>query len=259
MFSNIPQVTKNILILNGLFFLATFVLQNQGIDLISLLGAHYVNSPLFKPYQIITYFFMHSNTDILHIVFNMLLLVMFGSNLERRWGPKRFFIFYIASAIGAFALYNIIGVYEINQLKNALASAIDIDTINNIIKDSNSTGDLHLRLNNYLAQLPADTQLNVNQLSDYILNSYTPMVGASGAIFGIMAAYAFLFPNTELMLLFPPIPVKAKYLISVYFLYELFNSYNAPGDNVAHLAHVGGAITGFILVFIWNKNRKNFY
>ena len=85
------------------------------------------------------------------------------------------------------------------------------------------------------------------------------MVGASGAIFGIMAAYAFLFPNTELMLLFPPIPVKAKYLISVYFLYELFNSYNAPGDNVAHLAHVGGAITGFILVFIWNKNRKNFY
>jgi membrane associated rhomboid family serine protease len=184
---------------------------------------------------------------------------MFGSNLERIWGPKRFFIFYIASAIGAFALYNIIGVYEINQLKNALASTIDIETINNIIKDSNSTGDLHLRLNNYLAQLPADTQLNVNQLSDYILNSYTPMVGASGAIFGIMAAYAFLFPNTELMLLFPPIPVKAKYLISVYFLYELFNSYNAPGDNVAHLAHVGGAITGFILVFIWNKNRKNFY
>ena len=136
MFSNIPQVTKNILILNGLFFLATFVLQNQGIDLIALFGAHYVNSPLFKPYQIITYFFMHSNTDILHIVFNMLLLVMFGSNLERIWGPKRFFIFYIASAIGAFALYNIIGVYEINQLKNALASAIDIETINNIIKDN---------------------------------------------------------------------------------------------------------------------------
>jgi hypothetical protein len=139
MFSNIPQVTKNILILNGLFFLATFVLQNQGIDLIALFGAHYVNSPLFKPYQIITYFFMHSNTDILHIVFNMLLLVMFGSNLERIWGPKRFFIFYIASAIGAFALYNIIGVYEINQLKNALASTIDIETINNIIKDIGST------------------------------------------------------------------------------------------------------------------------
>jgi membrane associated rhomboid family serine protease len=259
MFSNIPQVTKNILILNGLFFLATFVLQNQGIDLIALLGAHYVNSPLFKPYQIITYFFMHSNTDFLHIVFNMLLLVMFGSHLERIWGPKRFFIFYIASAIGAFALYNIIGVYEIHQLKNALANSIDTEMINNILRESNSNADLQFRISNYLSQLPADTNLNVEQLGNYIINSNTPMVGASGAIFGIMAAFAFLFPNTELMLLFPPIPVKAKYLISIYFLYEVYSSYHAPGDNVAHLAHVGGAITGFILVFVWNKNRKNFY
>jgi membrane associated rhomboid family serine protease len=86
------------------------------------------------------------------------------------------------------------------------------------------------------------------------------MIGASGAVFGIMAAFAYLFPNTELMLLFPPIPVKAKYLISIYFLFELYSSiYVHQGDNVAHLAHVGGAITGFILVFIWNKNRKTFY
>ena len=259
MFSNIPQVTKNILILNGLFFLATFVLQNQGIDLIGLLGAHYVNSPLFKPYQIITYFFMHSNTDFLHIVFNMLLLVMFGSHLERIWGAKRFFIFYISSAIGAFALYNIIGVYEIHQLKNALVSSVDIEMINNVIKESNSEADLNFRLSNYLSQLPDYTQIDLTKLEKYIQNSYTPMIGASGAIFGIMAAFAYLFPNTELMLLFPPIPVKAKYLISVYFLYEVFNSYYAPGDNVAHLAHVGGAITGFILVVIWNKNRKTFY
>jgi membrane associated rhomboid family serine protease len=258
-FSNIPQVTKNILILNGLFFLATFVLQNQGIDLIALLGAHYVNSPLFKPYQIITYFFMHSNTDFLHIVFNMLLLVMFGSHLERIWGPKRFFIFYIVSAIGAFALYNIIGVYEIHQLKNALSSTIDIDSVNNIIRESHTNADLQFRFSNYLSQLPDYSKIDGVKLAKYIQNSYTPMVGASGAIFGIMAAFAFLFPNTELMLLFPPIPVKAKYLISIYFLYEVYNSYHAPGDNVAHLAHVGGAITGFILVFIWNKNRKNFY
>ena len=259
MFSNIPQVTKNILILNGLFFLATFVLQNQGIDLIALLGAHYVNSPLFKPYQIITYFFMHSNTDFLHIVFNMLLLVMFGSHLERIWGAKRFFIFYISSAIGAFALYNIIGVYEIHQLKNALVGSVDIEMINNILKESNSEADLNFRLSNYLSQLPDYSQIDGLKLGKYIQNSYTPMIGASGAIFGIMAAFAFLFPNTELMLLFPPIPVKAKYLISVYFLYEVYNSYHAPGDNIAHLAHVGGAVTGFIIVFIWNKNRKNFY
>lgn len=258
-FSNIPQVTKNILILNGLFFLATLVLQNQGIDLISLFGAHYVNSPLFKPFQIITYFFMHSNTDFLHIVFNMLLLVMFGSHLERIWGPKRFFIFYIASAIGAFALYNIIGVYEIYELKKSLSSTLDMETVNNIIRESHTDADLQFRFSNYLSQLPDYTKIDVTKLREYIQNSYTPMVGASGAIFGIMAAFAFLFPNTELMLLFPPIPVKAKYLISVYFLYEVYYSYHAPGDNVAHLAHVGGAVTGFILVFIWNKNRKTFY
>ena len=120
MLNNLPQVTKNILILNIVFFVATFILKSQGIDLISSFGAHYVNSPLFKPYQIITYFFMHSNTDFLHIVFNMLLLVMFGAHLERIWGPKRFFLFYFACGIGAFALYNAIGVWEIMELKSQL-------------------------------------------------------------------------------------------------------------------------------------------
>ena len=256
-FSSIPQVTKNILILNGLFYLATMVLMSKGIDLISLLGAHYVNSPLFKPFQIITYFFMHSNTDFFHILFNMLMLVMFGSHLERIWGPKRFFIFYIASAIGAFALYNILGVYEIHNLKTALSSSIDIHFVNDIIRESHSHNELINKLLINYQYLPENTQI---QVLKYGLNSYTSMIGASGAVFGIMAAFAYLFPNTELMLLFPPIPVKAKYLISVYFLYELYKSiYMVQGDNVAHLAHVGGAVTGFILVFIWNKNRKTFY
>jgi membrane associated rhomboid family serine protease len=97
-------------------------------------------------------------------------------------------------------------------------------------------------------------------ISSYIIKCNTPMVGASGAVFGIMAAYGYLFPNTELMLLFPPIPIKAKYLISVYFLFELYSSFTShEGDNVAHLAHVGGAIVGFILVIIWNKNKSTFY
>jgi membrane associated rhomboid family serine protease len=259
MFSNIPPVTKNILILNGLFFLATFVLHNQGIDLISLLGAYYVNSPLFKPYQIITSFFMHSDKDFYHILFNMISLVIFGSHLERIWGPKRFFIFYIASAIGAFTLYNIIGVYEINQLKNELLSSVDIEVINNILKNSSNETEINIQLSNYLSQIPNFTKTDFLLLNKYLDFSMNRIIGASGAIFGIMAAFVYLFPNTELMLLFPPIPVKAKYLISLYFLYEVFNSYYYSGDNVAHLAHVGGAITGFILVFVWNKNRKNFY
>ncbi|MBP6459648.1 MAG: rhomboid family intramembrane serine protease [Crocinitomicaceae bacterium] len=246
--SSIPPVTKNILLLNILFYIATLVLAGKGIDLIQLLGAHYVNSPLFEPYQIVTYFFMHSK-DFFHILFNMLMLVMFGAHLERIWGPKRFFIFYIASAIGAFALYNIIGVYQIIQLKEQLTQlGYDLTSINQIIA------------NNELTQIPLLHPDDTNILSEYLSKSIIPMVGASGAIYGIMAGFAYLFPNTELMLLFPPIPVKAKWLISVYFVIELYSSFqNYQGDNVAHLAHVGGGITGFILVFIWNKNRSTFY
>jgi membrane associated rhomboid family serine protease len=246
--SSIPPVTKNILILNILFYITTLVLAGKGIDLIQLLGAHYVNSPLFEPYQIVTYFFMHSK-DFFHILFNMLMLVMFGAHLERIWGPKRFFIFYIASAIGAFALYNIIGVYQIIQLKEQLTQlGYDLTSINQIIA------------NNELSQIPLLHPDDTNILSEYLSKSIIPMVGASGAIYGIMAGFAYLFPNTELMLLFPPIPVKAKWLISVYFVIELYSSFqNYQGDNVAHLAHVGGGITGFILVFIWNKNRSTFY
>jgi membrane associated rhomboid family serine protease len=118
-FNNIPTVTKNILILNILFYFATLMLMQSGINLIQLFGAHYLNTPLFEPYQVVTHFFMHS-TQIFHILFNMLMLVMFGSHLERIWGPKRFFIFYIASAVGAFALYNGIGVYQIIEIKKKL-------------------------------------------------------------------------------------------------------------------------------------------
>lgn len=247
--NNIPTVTKNILILNVLFYLATITFLSNEVNLIQLLGAHYLNTPLFEPYQIVTHFFMHS-TDIFHILFNMLMLVMFGSHLERIWGAKRFFIFYIASAVGAFTLYNGIGVFQIIELKNQLiAMGYDITALNQDLVAENYTNIMLLE--------PGSEVL----LQQYASKIFTPMVGASGAIFGIMAAFAYLFPNTELMLLFPPIPIKAKYLIGAYFVFEVFNSFqDKAGDNVAHLAHVGGAIVGFILVFIWNKNnRTHFY
>lgn len=247
--NNIPTVTKNILILNVLFYLATITFLSNGVNLIQLLGAHYLNTPLFEPYQIVTHFFMHS-TDIFHILFNMLMLVMFGSHLERIWGAKRFFIFYIASAVGAFTLYNGIGVFQIIELKDQLvAMGYDITALNQDLLAENYTNIMLLE--------PGSEVL----LQQYASKIFTPMVGASGAIFGIMAAFAYLFPNTELMLLFPPIPIKAKYLIGAYFVFEVFNSFqDKAGDNVAHLAHVGGAIVGFILVFIWNKNnRTHFY
>jgi membrane associated rhomboid family serine protease len=179
----------------------------------------------------------------------MLMLVMLGAHLERIWGPKRFFIFYVSAAIGAFALYNIIGVYQIMELKSLLTNkGYDITLLN--------TDIIQKDFSNILLKNSNDEA----DITSYILKCNTPMVGASGAVFGIMAAFAYLFPNTELMLLFPPIPIKAKYLISVYFLFELYSSFTShQGDNVAHLAHVGGAIVGFILVIIWNKSKSTFY
>lgn len=244
MFQNIPQVTKNILILNIVFFVATIFLEMQGINLVSQFGAHYVNSPLFEPFQIVTHFFMHGG--FFHIFFNMWLFVILGGYLERIWGPKRFFIFYIASALGAFALYNAIGVYEIEMLKNQLIeSGFKLDEINALISKNQYNKELYMHNEIY---------------REYVIKSYTPMVGASGAVFGVMAAFAILFPNTEFLLYFA-IPVKAKFIVGIYFLIEVYLAYqNDASDSTAHLAHVGGAIVGGIIVLFWRKtDRNNFY
>jgi membrane associated rhomboid family serine protease len=244
MLNNIPQVTKNILILNIMFFVATLILETQKIDLVSQFGAHYVNSPLFQPFQIVTHFFMHGS--ILHIFFNMWLFIMLGAYLERIWGPKRFFIFYIAAALGAFGLYNIMGVYELEVLKNQLVQqGFDLNEINNMIRSGEYNQSAFLDNSSY---------------HDYVINSFTPMVGASGAVFGIMAAFAILFPNTEFMIYFM-FPIKAKFLVGGYLLLEMYLAYqDNAGDNTAHLAHVGGAIIGGIIVLIWRKTDKtNFW
>ncbi len=254
MFQNIPQVTKNILILNILFFVATLVMQSQNIDLIRLLGTHYVNSPLFEPFQIVTHFFMHGG--IFHIFINMWLFVMLGGFLERLWGPQRFFIFYIISALAAFALHNFIGVYQVEQLKSLLGEEIPIDQLNNIIS-STSIFNLENAINQFLMEHPVT---DITVLENYVRMVYTPMVGASGAVFGVMAAFAILFPNTEFYLYFM-IPVKAKYLVGVYLIFEAYAAFqNNMDDPIAHLAHLGGAIAGGIMVLLWRKkDRSNFY
>ena len=184
MLNNLPQVTKNLLILNILFFAASWFLGAQDINLISKFGAHYVNSPLFEPFQVITHFFMHAN--FIHIFFNMWIFIMLGGYLEKIWGPKRFFIFYILCALGAFALFNVIGVYEIEALKTQ------------IIDQGHSIREIN-RLESFT---------NNELINQYLVMINTPMVGASGAIFGVMAAFAILFPNTEFRLYFA-IPIKA--------------------------------------------------
>lgn len=246
MFNNIPPVTKNLLLLNILVYIVTLVGKQMGNDLDLILSAHYFNSPLFEPYQMITHMFTHSLSDPFHIIFNMFLLVMFGGHLERIWGAKRYFIFYFACGFGALALYNIIGVIEIHDLKNTIA-------------------EIGMPLDHITYMIPEWTRADIlamdnNLIGNYWWYSHSSMAGASGAIFGLLAGFALLFPNTRLMLLFPPIPIKAKYLIGAYLLFEVYNSIYRADDQIAHLAHVGGAIVGIVLVLIWRRfDKRNFY
>jgi membrane associated rhomboid family serine protease len=267
MFGNIQPVTKNLLLLNVAMFLLMlfFEYQGQGVDLGSLLGGHYFGTPLFEPYQLVSHFFMHGN--FFHILMNMYILVMFGSFLERLWGPKRYFILYVAAALGSILLYNIVGYIQILEYKNIIGDEHVIAGINGMIRENGFAAKSIAELNEDIYQCVVYASnhgvTSIEQLKavqNYAIKSYIPMVGASGAIFGLLAAFAILFPNTELMLLFPPIPIKAKWLIGGYFVFEVYSSFqNNAGDNVAHLAHVGGAIVGAILVLIWRRTGKNFY
>lgn len=249
--NNIPQVTKNLLLINILLYIISMVFQAQGFAIGDILGGHYLNSPLFKPFQIISHMFMHSLHDPLHIIFNMFLLVMFGAHLERIWGAKRFFIFYVSCGLGAFLLYNSIGVWEIMTLKKQLvAMGFDLDVLNNKIT------------NGFVNHITYDSDHPSQRivLQKYYEYSVSTMVGASGALFGILGGFAILFPNTELMLLFPPIPIKAKYLIGAYLIFEVYSSIKMRNDQIAHLAHVGGAIVGIALVLYWRRaDKKNFW
>ena len=238
-----PPVVKNLLILNVVMFIVTVIGEQQGIRMTYLLGGYVFGSPFFEPYQMVTHFFMHGG--LFHIFFNMFALVVFGSVLEQVWGPKRFFIFYIATALGAFIFHQVFGYMEFKQIESALiADGYDMFEVNKRISE------LHVQGMIFTEPLLRDYQIAIG----------VPVVGASGAVYGLLAAFAYLFPNTQLMLLFPPIPVKAKWLVLFLVGIALFNSLRSqPGDNIAHLAHLGGAVVGFIIVLIWQRDKKNFY
>jgi membrane associated rhomboid family serine protease len=267
LFNNLPTVTKNFLIINALMLFATAAFENQHINLTQMLGAHNFLSPLFQPYQIVTHFFMHGGIQ--HLIVNMFGLVLFGSHLERIWGSKKFFWFYIISALGALVLYAGYGTWEMYQLKQQILAETNgnnaLVVVDNILRSAaklnqgvvafidNSFNEAVIQGDIYL------TQSNMELYSKYIASGFTPMVGASGAIYGILVAFAVLFPNTELMLLIPPIPIKAKYLVGILMIISLYSSFNDDGSSVAHLAHLGGGVIGFILVKLMNRNRRTFY
>lgn len=243
LFRNMTPVVKNLLLINIIFFIAQFALP----QIMNGLKLYPVLSEDFKPWQLATHFFMHDTRGLMHILFNMFAVVMFGTHLERVWGPKRFLIYYLATAMGAAALHLLVGYLRIKNIESGLTSAEVHEIITNGFK----------YLNN--GQNYTDARMAANNESLYLLYN-VPVIGASGAVFGILVAFGYLFPNTELMLLFPPIPIKAKWLAIGYAALELYLGFaNNPSDNVAHFAHLGGAIVGIILVLIWQRNKNRFY
>jgi len=237
--NTIPPVVKNLIIINVIMLLATYVLNMRGIDLAKLLGLHYFASPEFRPYQLITHMFMHGG--FMHLLFNMFALWMFGRVLENVWGPKRFFIFYFVTGLGAAVFYTFVNFIEFQYF----ASKLTPETVQDIIANG---AEILKQGQNYTGQAG---KLNM------LLN--IPTVGASGAVFGILLGFGMLFPNTELMLLFPPIPIKAKYFVAGYGAIELFSGLTNSGGNIAHFAHLGGMLFGFFMIKYWNRNTNNFY
>ena len=217
--NNIPTMTKNLLIVNVLAFIATFVFERSGIDLTRMLGLHFFLASEFHIYQFITYMFLHGGFT--HILFNMFALWMFGSVIERVWGPKKFLFYYICCGVGAGFTQEL--VQYITYSMEGIAAYQYV----------NAGG--------------------VQMTTDAYINLWTT-IGASGAVYGIMLAFGMIFPNERLFIIPFPFPIKAKWLIVGYIAIELFSAMSGPGDGVAHMAHLGGMLFGFLLIRYWQKH-----
>lgn len=262
---------KYIIILNAVMLLISYYFEkNSGINLDRVLGIYYVESSQFKLYQIFTHFFMHANLS--HLFFNMFAVFMFGITLERVWGTKRFVLFYVSTALGAALIHFIIIGVDYNLLKNsaevflsnptpsALSELLDkqVNTIRpeavSSITDFINNWSLAPKSTEYIQYSKEIYQRIIEASIAY------PTVGASGAVFGILLAFGMLFPNTELFLLFLPIPIKAKYFVAIYAIGEFFAGVaNYRSDNIAHFAHLGGMLFAYIIIVYWRKKSKHFY
>ncbi len=273
-FGFLPPVVKNLIIINGLFFLATLVLGNVlHLDLTDYLGLHYFASLKFAPYQFITYMFMHGSFS--HIFFNMFALWMFGSVLEQVWGPKKFLLYYIITGIGAALVHYMVFYFQITpvlQSMDAFISNPDLVSLQQFVSNhqfsvSDSSGDFYQAFENFklnyvtLQQDPGNVQAmqdSINFISAYREHflSLPVVVGASGAIYGLLLAFGMLFPNS-LIYLYLFIPMKAKWFVIIFGAIELFSGFYNQGGNIAHFAHLGGMIFGFLLIMYWKKKSEN--
>ncbi len=236
---NIPQVTRHLLIINVLCWIATFALPKIGIDMYELFALHFWKATDFHAYQFVSYMFMHS-PNISHIFFNMFALYMFGGTLERVMGPKIFLLFYMLTGVGAGLIQELAWMYDLNP---AIAEYESI-----------------------LSAFP-EGGVNVGNQVVYSVDAFTnwfhadfsnrfQTVGASGSVFGLLVAFSMLFPDVPMYFMFIPVPIKAKYMMIGYALMELFlGVHNFSWDNVAHFAHLGGALVGFLLILYLKKSN----
>jgi len=240
--NNLPQAVKGLLIINIAVFALSFIVEaTMHIDLARVIGIYFFKSELFKPYQIITHMFMHGS--LMHLVFNMYALWMFGQVIERVWGAKKFLIYYFITGLGAVALHTFVNYL---QYQSAIAGMPE-DVINMVLNEGANV-------------IASNKNWNDPSIGGLNLILHIPTVGASGAVFGLLLAFGMLFPNAQLQLMFIPVPIKAKYFVMGYGAIELYMGINnAAGDNIAHFAHLGGMLFGFILIKMWSKtnNRGN--
>jgi len=270
-FNVLPPVVKNLLIINGLFFLATIALDNSfSINLYKIFGLHYIGATDFRPYQFVTYLFMHGNFT--HLFFNMFALWMFGNVIENYWGPRRFLFYYLATGFGAAIIHYIVVYLQMQPTLQVIDSLIAQPSNNDIVSFFNSgnfkivsqeiANNFNTFRPDYNMLLNNDPQMALSQatafLSQYridFINGHL-VVGASGSVYGILLAFGMMFPNA-LVYLFFAIPIKAKYLVILYGVLELAAGIaDRPGSNIAHFAHLGGMIFGLILILYWRKKRR---
>lgn len=262
-FRLLPPVVKNLLIINGLFFLATWSFQSAfDIDLPRLLGLHYVASEYFQPFQFVTYMFLHA--DFGHILYNMFALWMFGYLLENVWGSKRFLIYYMITGIGAGVIQTLVNWWEFSSIQQAAelyASQPSLDGFVAFVKNHfPNYYEYHETIRSFITNWTFNPESGAyidqsiaytNQLIELKMN--VPTIGASGAVYGILLAFGMMFPNMLVYIYFL-FPIKAKWIVILYGAIELFSGIsNNPSDNVAHFAHLGGMIFGFFLILYWKK------
>ncbi len=235
----ITDTVKFLLILNVIFYIGSFIIGDLSIKLFAL---YYFENPNFQYWQPVTHMFMHDPSSIFHILFNMYALWAFGSPLEMRWGQKKFLFFYFSAGLGAAAIHTLVNYFQLQSGMDALLNAgMDHQQIMDLLH----TGKYNSAILDYVSQ---DTIQNM-------YNNFNGVaLGASGAVYGILVAFGIMFPNIELMLIFLPIPIKAKYFIPGIILLDLIFGITGTATGIAHWAHIGGALFGFIMAWYWKKN-----